>query len=115
MKIPGIFKLKEAQPTEAEIQSVIMAYLARLPMAHFYRTTVTRRRGFHPSELGQPDITGCYRGGYWAFEIKRKKGKQSQGQMDFELKIDRAGGKYFTVRSLDEVISLFEDARGENP
>ena len=111
MKIPGIFKLKESQPTEAEIQSVIMAYLSRLPMAHFYRTTVTRRRGFHPTELGQPDITGCYRGQYWAFEIKRKGGKQSKGQMDFEVRIDSAGGKYFTVRSLDDVLELFEEAK----
>ena len=112
VKIPGIFKAKLAQKTESEIQSEIMAYLSRLPTAHFYRTSVTRRRGFHPSELGQPDVTGCYKGRYWAFEVKRRGKKQSQGQLDFQGMIDKAGGRYFTVYSLDDVISLIEGQSG---
>ena len=108
----------ESDQTEAQIQSDIMAFLERVPQGHFYRTSPSRGKGHHRSEIGQPDITGCYKGQYWAFEVKARKGVmtrkgvQSEKQMEFEGKIDRAGGRYFIVRSLDEVIKIFEEVSG---
>ena len=109
----------ESDQTEAQIQSEIMAFLERVPQAHFYRTSPSRGgRGHHRSEIGQPDITGCYKGQFWAFEVKARKGVmirkgvQSEKQMEFQANIEKAWGKYFLVRSLDEVIKIFEEVSG---
>lgn len=42
-------------------------------------------------------------------EVKTDKGKQSEKQKEFEGRVTRAGTKYYVVRSLEDVIKIFEE------
>ena len=65
---------------------------------------------------GQPDITGIIgpNGRYFAVECKTGKGKQTPDQAAWQAKVESMGGKYWLVRSLDELMQLLEhkDANG---
>ena len=57
------------------------------------------------AKKGVPDLIlidkVCY-----GLEIKKTKGKQSQDQKDFENDFTKAGGKYFIIRSIDDLIKI---------
>ncbi|MFM7852283.1 MAG: VRR-NUC domain-containing protein, partial [Flammeovirgaceae bacterium] len=71
-----------------------------------------RRNGsagfFKTGRAGTPDITVCYQGKFVGIEVKNKKGKQSESQKQAQETIEKTGGYYFIVRSLDELISIFK-------
>ena len=87
-----------------------------VPEAHFYRTSPAGHskpgRAYHRSETGQPDITGCHRGRYIALEVKRPKATQSQGQVEFQARIERMGGIYAVVHSVEETQAVIAEVAG---
>ncbi len=57
----------------------------------------------HNGLKGVPDILAVINGRFVGFEIKTPKGRQSADQLLFQKRVERHGGKYFIIRSLDEV------------
>lgn len=58
------------------------------------------------SMTGVPDIILVKDGIFWGLEIKRPGGKQSENQMIFQHKLEKAGGKYHIITSLDDILAL---------
>ena len=55
------------------------------------------------SKPGDPDMVICYEGRYIGIEAKTRDGKQSEIQRLRQGEIQRAGGLYWVIRSLDEL------------
>lgn len=55
---------------------------------------------------GVPDIIVIKAGQFIGLEVKRDKGRLSLDQVAFRLRLEAAGGKYFVVRSIDDVQAL---------
>jgi hypothetical protein len=55
---------------------------------------------------GVPDITLIKNGRCVGLEVKREKGRLSLDQVAFRLRLEAAGGKYYVVRSIDNVQAL---------
>lgn len=51
---------------------------------------------------GIPDIVGSHKGRWIGFEVKANT-KQSKTQQAFQFGVEKAGGAYFVVRSIDDV------------
>ena len=56
------------------------------------------------AKAGAPDIIVCFDGKFIGFEIKTESGKQSDLQKAAQIKIEKAGGKYFIIRSVRDMI-----------
>ncbi len=101
---------------ETDIQISICDYLA-LKKYFFWRQntspTVQKngdkwhfRRMPAYSMNGVPDILLIKDGQFIGLEIKKPKGVQSANQKEFEKNCKQAGGKYYIVTSIDEVIAI---------
>ncbi len=67
----------------------------------------TERGGFYFfGVVGSPDIFILKDGKLIGLEVKAPKGKQSEGQIEFQKKMEKNGGIYKVVFSLDDVINL---------
>ncbi|PZM81953.1 VRR-NUC domain-containing protein [Candidatus Gracilibacteria bacterium] len=99
------------------IQKSIINYLQlkeNLGELYFFRsgagavrvTGQNRDRFFKTGKAGCPDITVVKDGRFIGLEVKTEKGKQSEAQKLAEEKILKAGGEYYIVRSVEDVISL---------
>jgi hypothetical protein len=53
-----------------------------------------------------PDILAVINGQFVGFEVKTPRGKQSPDQLIFQRRLERNGGKYHLVRSLEDVKKL---------
>ncbi len=97
---------------EKEIQLSILDYLA-------YRNVFMWRQNTQPvfdkghfrsmpkySRNGVPDIIVVKDGQFIGLEVKRPKGKQSEAQIEFQRDLEKAGGKYYVVTSIDDVKSI---------
>jgi hypothetical protein len=60
------------------------------------------------SQKGAPDIILCKNGLWLGLEIKSEIGEQSKDQKRAEKDIERAGGHYFLIRSIDEFNKVLE-------
>lgn len=60
------------------------------------------RKGVKP---GLPDIMILYRGIFVGVELKSARGVPSPEQVDMGIAIGRAGGRWFIVRTIDELIA----------
>lgn len=90
--------------SESVIQSEILEYLAwKYPKACIWRSQPRERKYSHPTELGVPDISIIYGGRYIGLEVKTEKGTQSDSQILFQERVERASGKYSIVRSVNDV------------
>ena len=59
---------------------------------------------------GSPDFLLFLDGGRcWHLEVKTASGRQSKSQKDYQLMVEGLGHRYLIVRSVDEVVKLFED------
>lgn len=65
-----------------------------------------RRSGATP---GSADIHAVVKGMYWAIEVKVGRDKQSQAQKNYQASVERAGGRYFIVRTFDEFVEKWEN------
>ena len=59
-------------------------------------------------KAGVPDIVCCVKGKFIGLEVKNEKGKQSLNQQVAEGKIKHTGGKYYIVRSIDDVEKIIK-------
>lgn len=102
--------------SEGEIQNTICEYL-EMKRRFFFRLnnipafdrkdgggfTMRRLPKFTPR--GLPDIIVVAGGAFIALEVKSSIGKQSPDQKLIEAEIKKHGGKYYLVRSLEDVIN----------
>ena len=100
--IPRLKSLKSLkEPTEIELTKQIMGYLKYIPDSTFKKI-----RGSMGMK-GILDIIGCWEGRYIEIEIKTKRGRLKQHQLERILEIQRAGGISKMVRSVEEVEEIF--------
>ena len=106
---------------ESEIQKEIINFLQILEnrgLIYFIRCNVFSGKikrangtdGFiRQAKSGAPDIIICCEGKFIGFEIKTETGQQSDLQKQAEVKIKRAGGLYFIVRSVNQAITIINN------
>lgn len=101
--------------TESGIQQAILAYLAyeenkgrvwairnNTFSGHIQRANGSR--GYvKNSKEGSPDVLLCAAGRFVGVEIKTEKGKQNPAQKACQQAVEKAGGTYLLVRSVDEL------------
>jgi hypothetical protein len=100
---------------EAQIEREICDYLHlkglffwKQPQAGFFDGTCFRPHASPYVKKGVPDLIVIRRGQFIGLEIKRPGSYQSNSQKVFQMQLQRAGGKYYVVRSLQEVRAFFE-------
>lgn len=105
---------------ESIIQRSIITYLEKQEAKHklyFFRSNsftgrVIRQNGttgfVRNGKKGMPDIIICVGAKFVALEVKALTGIQSVEQKTAEIKIKAAGGEYYVVKSLNEVIKIIE-------
>ena len=127
-------KLKLHDPTEREIVLAILEYLqAKYPMWCFVRVepVTALRMALKAKGLMQG---GAWKDGAWAdgvadilgigrwnkpwdsfdsaapvaFEVKSRTGRQRVSQMEFQRRWERAGGLYYIVRSVEDVMEAMK-------
>jgi hypothetical protein len=81
---------------EGKIQAKIMKFLWSLHECW-------RAKVMEASERGVPDILCCYKGKFYAFEVKTPEGKTSAVQRVQGAMINVAGGQWHVVTSVDQV------------
>ncbi len=92
---------------EKQIQNAIEHYLT-LKKHFFWKNNTgamkTEYGGFiRFGAVGSPDICLVKDGFFIGIEVKTSKGKQSEGQKDFEKRLKEAGGEYYIIRSVDQL------------
>jgi hypothetical protein len=99
--------------TETQILRDILVAVNQIPNALFWRVNVgvaqtpdgrMNRYGLP----GQADIAGVIRGRHVEIEVKTHSGRQSRQQIRWQRAVERAGGTYVLVRSVDEVLAALE-------
>lgn len=97
--------------SEKYVQRAVLDYLALKRIFHWRNNSGalrTERGGFIKfGAVGSPDIFAIHNGVIYGFEIKDVKGRLSDGQKVFQEGMNKAGGQYIVVRSIDDVIPLF--------
>ena len=63
-------------------------------------------KGVKGNEMGWPDIICCINGQYIAFELKVKKRQLSIEQTSKRRQIEKAGGRFYVVRSFRTFCSI---------
>jgi len=100
--------------SEAQIQKTILAYLRVHPsvawVARFNSGAFIESYGGHERYIqanslkGCPDIMGMLKGGrYFGIEVKGPKGRVTQDQDNFILRVLEGGGYAGVARSIDDV------------
>jgi hypothetical protein len=90
---------------EKEITNSILRYLKTVPNCFCFK-----EHGGMYGTAGVPDILACIDGRFYAFEVKTEKGKLTKLQETMINKILAAGGRAFTVRSVDEVRAVLKNS-----
>jgi hypothetical protein len=98
---------------EGAIQKAILQYLQLKRYFHWRNNTGAsimqnangKKRFMRFGTEGSPDIFVIYQGRIYGLEVKDK-AKQSESQMKFQQDMERVGGIYAVVRSLEDVKSL---------
>lgn len=97
--------------TESQIQKAILDYLGYQRGIYFFRAgsgavKTDTGRYFKTGKKGLPDIVVCKDGKFIGLEVKTPKGRVSEAQEQAKADIELAGGSYFIVRSIDDVINI---------
>lgn len=88
---------------EGRVKTAIRQYLDR---AGIYYDNV---RGGTYSRPGSPDLVMCLGGHYVGLEVKAADGTVSPVQLMRARAIDRSGGAYLVIHTLDEVVGIVHD------
>ena len=101
-----------AKSTEKETQAAVIEYLTYKGIFHYRNNSgafKTESGGFYRMGMaGAPDIICVVEGVYVGLEIKDVKGKLNENQILFKERLEKAGGIYLVIRSIDEVIEYFK-------
>lgn len=60
---------------------------------------------------GTADLLVCYRGRWVSLEVKSSTGRQSEAQAGHQRGVERAGGIYEVIRSLEDVEKVLASVR----
>lgn len=116
--------MKAPVPTEAQEQAAFIQWLeltARAdPRLYFAtvghggfkldRATAGRLKGMG-LRAGTPDVIGCFKGRFWAVEMKRQKGGQlSESQRETHRRILLAGGVVFVAKGAGAAIEFIKES-----
>jgi len=91
---------------ESHIQRSVLDYLSLKNIFHYRQNTGAFKRDDHFYQFGtkgSPDVVCVINGQYVGIECKSSTGKQSDSQKDFQEQLEKAGGKYLIVRSLEDL------------
>lgn len=108
--------LRPYEPKESEIEMAVCHYLHsrgfffwKNPSAGYFDAKLKRfRRHVNPYvKRGVGDIVVIVGGVFWNLEIKTKSGKQSEFQKEFQKGLEKAGGFYHLIRSVEDLKQLF--------
>ena len=99
---------------ESDIQKSILDFLTLKGIFHYKNSTVgiykQATATYIPSpSVGAPDIVAVIAGKFIGIEVKRPGGKMSDHQEAFRTALEKAGGVYWCVDSLDAVVNGIED------
>jgi hypothetical protein len=92
---------------ESDAQRAIIDYLSM--RRHFcWRNNSGAFKTEHGSFVragipGSPDIVCCIDGCFIGVEVNGAKGELSDAQREFKSRLEKAGGRYFVARSIDDV------------
>lgn len=91
---------------ESTFQKKVLKYLREEVGGYWIKIHASSYQG-----TGEPDIVGCYKGKFYAFELKRPDGKGKATELQkYKIKqINEAGGTGRIVDSLDQIIEVFEE------
>ena len=99
--------------TEKATQKACLDYLGAAKIFHYRNNSgVTiaeykgKKRLIRFGATGSPDIVAVINGRYIGFEVKDIKGKQSESQVAFQEALERAGGAYHLIKSIDDFINI---------
>lgn len=93
---------------EGKIQAAVLRYLLEQGVFAWRQNNLAvfdpKMNGYreHTGLKGVPDILSVINGQFVGWEIKTPRGKQSEHQFAFQKRLERNGGRYILVRSLDE-------------
>ena len=93
---------------ERDIVAAIMRLLKKTPGCFSWKT-----HGGMYGTAGIPDIIACLHGRFVAFEVKTETGKLSKLQEITIQRIEKAGGKAFTVRSAAQAAAILKKLEDE--
>ncbi len=104
-----------ARQLERDIEAAMIEYLrSRGALAQKIRSTGRFIRGrlipLPIDERGVADILGCYRGKFFAIEVKSPKGRQTDYQKSFQARVIKSGGLYIVARSVSDLGVIFAEA-----
>lgn len=98
---------------EKSLQHFILDYLTKKGIFHYRNNSGTmfseykgKTRAFKLGVVGSPDIICVINGQYVGIEVKSQKGKQSEGQINFQKALEKAGGLYLLVRCPEDVLKV---------
>lgn len=109
--------------TEASIESQIVSYLrAVYPKAVIAKNVNEGKRSHYLGRSlqrqgmlkGMPDLTMVHNGMAIFFEVKTANNRATPEQLDIAAKIKIAGGYWFLVRSVDDVVSAINSLGASN-
>ena len=63
---------------------------------------------FKTGRAGCPDIVCCVDGKFVGLEVKNEKGKMSDKQKEAKELIEKVGGSYYVVRSINDVSKIIK-------
>lgn len=99
--------------SEKDLQKCILEYLTMQNIFHYRNNSGAARVGnrfIRYGTVGSPDIICVIKGLFVGIEVKGQSkngqwGKQSDGQIEFQKNLEKAGGKYILAKSLTDVIN----------
>lgn len=97
--------------SEHDLQRQILDYLALHRYFHWRQNVGAAKHGgrfIRFGVKGLPDIFCVVKGRLIGIEVKRDKVDQSKAQVEFQVALEHAGGKYCLARRLEDVIAALQ-------
>jgi len=94
---------------ERDVLRMCLEYLTAKRIFHYRNNTgavKTEKSFVRFGTPGSPDIVAVVDGNYIGIECKGSDGKQSELQKIFQSNLERAGGIYVLVRTLEDLIAV---------
>lgn len=98
--------------TEKATQAACLDLLAAKRIFHYRQNSggamVAGNHFMRFGTPGAPDIVAVIGGQYIGIEVKDLKAKQNANQIKFQESLEKAGGRYLLVRTIDDLIQFLE-------
>lgn len=105
---------------ESQIQDAVRLELGSDPDLVLWRNNIGMawmRNGtpvkFGVGGPGGADLIGLFRGRFVAIELKTPIGRQSKEQKQYQQLVERKGGTYVVIRSVDDARAWLAEMRGK--